>query len=243
MVRIFQSTQVLLLAAALILFLVSLSLVVLSGVSPALALIWNVLSALDVNYQLLPSSVTQDPFIVIASLLNAFVFAIVAVALATLFFGFIRQLNIRKRITLGKVSRLRRHVILVPANNFARYLAKELDIAGISNVVIAEKDSDERALAAQKHLAIVGDPKSTESFMVAEVGRSRYVIACDDDDIQNAIITITAKSASPRVKVIARVTDLDNLSKLGRAGADQMVMPEVTAGAEIGNELVKRFGK
>ncbi len=58
--------------------------------------------------------------------------------------------------------------------------------------------------------------------------------------MQNALISVTAKSANARAKIISRVTDYDNISKIKSAGAFRMIMPEITTGTEIGKEIVKK---
>ena len=67
------------------------------------------------------------------------------------------------------------------------------------------------------------------------------MIACSEDDTENALIVITAKAANRGIKVVARVESEDDIAKLDKAGAYRTVMPEATAGAEIGGILVKKL--
>ncbi len=236
-----RRTSNILLASALIIFVASYLLLLYSGANPILALIWNVLASLDVNLALLPSSVASQPLVIVASFFDAFVFALMAVVLASLFLDFTKQINIRKRFTMSKIRRTKQHIILVPFNSFAKHLGKELAKIGHTCVFITENETEAGRLYRQNELALVGDPKTIEAFNAAGIGRAKYVITCAEDDITNALISVTAKSANIRAKIIARLNNFDNIQKLKSAGAYRMIMPEVTAGTEIGNEIAKRI--
>jgi voltage-gated potassium channel len=232
-----------LLTIAGLIFAVSFLLLVAAGVNPFIAMIWNVLASLDVGYAIIPQNFVSTPLVLFANLLDSFTFALIAVVLAAFFFDFIKQINIRKRFVMSRVSRMKNHIIIVPYNNFAMSLHKELKDAGEKCVIITEKESDAHRIYRQNDLAVVGDPKRVEAFTIAGIGRAKYVIACADEDLQNAMITVTAKSANARAKIISRVNNIESISKLGSAGAFRMIMPEITTGTEIGDEIVKRVMK
>lgn len=240
----FKTTLLVLLAICAMLFAVSFGMLVAAGIAPGIALIWNVLTTLDVNFDLLPASVaTNNVFVFAASLLDAFIFALLAVALAALFFDVITRINIRRRIYLSKARKLSDHVIIVPFNNFAHALASELQERGQKRVTIAKTEEDLNRLYRSGELALIGDPETVGIFEVANIARAKYVVACSDSDIENALITVTAKSAAGRTRIISRVASMENIPKLGNAGAYRMVMPEVAAGEELGTELVNRIFK
>lgn len=240
----FKTTLLVLLAICSLLFFVSFGMLIAAGIAPGIALIWNVLTTLDVNFDLLPASVaTNNVFVFSASLLDAFIFALLAVALAALFFDTIKRINIRRRIHLSKARKLSDHVIIVPFNNFARAMAAELQEKGQKRVTIAKTEEDLNRLYRLGELALIGDPETVGIYEVASVSRAKYVIACSDSDIENALITVTARSAGGRTRIISRVSSMENIQKLGNAGAYRMIMPEVSAGEELGEELVKRVFK
>lgn len=223
------------------LFSISYVLLLASGVEPALGLSWNVLSSLDINFDLLPASVANTPFIFTASLIDAFVFAIAAVALAAMFLDIIKRVDLRKRYVLSKVKRIKGHVILAPYNQFSENLYKELREVGIRCVFLTDNEMDAQRLYRRNDLVLIGDPRSVEVFSIANIHSAKYVIACSNDDLQNALIIVTAKSASAKTKIISRVTSMENIPKLGTAGAYRMVLAEVTAGQEMGEEIVRRI--
>ena len=238
--RAYNRTLTILLLTAAVLFAASYIMLIAAGVDPAIGLVWNVLSSLDINLNLLPATLSLSPLVLTANLLDAFTFALVAVALAAMFFDVIKQINFTKRVMLTKVRGIREHIIMVPYNNFTQSLNKELKASGQKTVLITESEAEARKLYRRGELVIVADPKDIETFNAAGIGRAKYVIACSEKDIENALISITAKSANPKAKIISRVGDFENISKLNSAGAYRMIMPEVTAGTEIGEEIIKK---
>lgn len=233
-------TEQVLLAVALVLFALSYLMLLLAGSDPFIAFIWNLLSSFDVGLTILPLSVAEQPLVVIATVLDAFIFALMTVVIAALFFNFIKQINLTKRIVLSRIKQIKQHIIIVPYNRFAYSLNKELKSIGEKTVIVTTNEAEARRLYRRGDLAVVADPKNMETFYVSGIGRSKFVIACDDDDVQNALISITAKSANPKAKIISRISNLDNMAKLKNAGALRMIMPEVSTGIEIGNEIAKR---
>jgi voltage-gated potassium channel len=92
----------------------------------------------------------------------------------------------------------------------------------------------------ENEFAIAGDIKSMDVFEIAGIKRARCLVACSKDDIQNALIAITAKTANPHIKIIVRAENEENVVKLMRAGAHKVIVPGKTAGVDMGNEIVKR---
>jgi len=225
---------------AMLLFGVSIALTLLAGVSPGIALVWNMLSALYISYDIIPTNILSNPLILASSFLDAIVFALFAVFLATWFIDVIRSINIEEYFTLRKVRALKNHIIVAPYNNFSKVLVEELRKEKFRFVVIVENPSQAAQLYAKKIPAVVGELRGGEVLKSAGIERASSVIACDDDDVKNALISIAAKDANPGISIISRVVAEENMQKLGKAGASRIVIPEVTAGTNVGEELLKR---
>lgn len=222
------------------LFLASVILTVLAGIDPQIALLENLFASLEIFYNLIPYSATTNPLILATNFIHTIVFALLAFTLASWFFDFISNISIRERVALSVAKKLQRHVIVVPFNQFAGDVIKELKRSGIKTVTIAESRKELVHIYRLNELGIPGNIKEMEVFEAAGIKRARYIVACSDDDMQNALIAITAKAANPNIEIIARVSDENDIPKLDIAGAKRMIMPEITAGQMIGEELAKR---
>ena len=229
----------LLVVVMVVLFAISTSLTIYSGVDPKLALIANVLQSLQIPYNLIAYSAAANPYELVANLMDTVVFALMTVILATWFYDFITSVSIKERMVLSRIKGIRNHVIVAPYNAFAHELMKSMKEAGIEGVAIVDNRRELLNLLHQDFLAVIGDIKATGSFEVAGIARARYLVAVSEDDLHNALVSITAKTVNPHVRVISRVNKEENIPKLDIAGAYKMILPEITAGELIGDELTK----
>ncbi|MDE1833587.1 MAG: NAD-binding protein [Candidatus Micrarchaeota archaeon] len=232
-----------LIVIAVALFVLSTTLTMFAGVNPALAIIANALQSLQIPYNILSYSSAANPFELISNLMDTVVFALITVIMATWFYGFITSVSIKERFVLSRIRKLSGHVVVAPYNGFARELMRSLREQRIDAVAMVENRREMLSLVHQNELAVVGDLKYKDSFEAAGVDRARYIVAASDDDLENALIAITAKTVSPHVRVITRVNREENIPKLDMAGAYKMIMPEITAGELIGEELTKTMMK
>jgi len=86
----------------------------------------------------------------------------------------------------------------------------------------------ERVNAARKdgYNAIHEDASRFESINKFNVEHSKITILClTASDVENIYITLNAKSISRKIQVIARVNDVNIISKFEYAGADHLIMP------------------
>lgn len=235
-----KRTQYTLIIIVVVFFVVSVILTLFAGIPLKVAIIDNVLDSLQVSYNLIQFSLASTPLILFSKLLDAAIFPILTVILASWFFDFIANINLRERMSLSRINRLEKHVIVVPYNSFAQSLLQEFRKSGIKTVTIVENKKDLAKLYREDELAVVGDIRSVETFEIAGIEKARCVVACAKEDIHNALISITAKTANPHVKIISRANKEENLTRLVSAGAHELVMAENTAGKDMGDEIAKR---
>jgi len=105
----------------------------------------------------------------------------------------------------------------------------------IDNYIILDKDpklvEDARKDGYQ---AIVEDASRFETLRKFNVEHSNITILClTRSDVENIYITLNAKSISRKIKVIARVNDMNIVSKFEYAGADHLLMPNQVANTMI----------
>ena len=230
-----------LLGIAALLFAASIALTLLAGIDLKTSLLQNVFGSLEISYAIISFNTAENALVLASAFVDTIVFALITVVFASLFFSTITRLNIRERRALIKAKRLRHHSIVAPFNSFATEVAATLKSNGKKVVVICATRQDFEHAYHKGFTPIVGDIRSIDLFKAANIDYADNVIVCDDNDINNTLITMTAKTANPRIKIISRVGSENNIPKLGTAGAYRMIMPEITAGEAVGEELVKHL--
>ena len=226
------------LVLAVFLFVASIAMLLVAGYSLGRSLLWNSLSVLEVPYDIVQVSSANSPFIIAADMMDTFIFALLTFFAAQWFAIKIKNINPQAKISSTKIGFTRGHVIIAPFNRFGRSVAWELEHKGAKYVVVGAKGEFKDYAKRNKLLSIPGDTGLPDTYIAAGIKRAKYVVACSEDDMENAMIAITVKSINSGVKVFSRVTNLESIPKIHRAGANRMILPEVSAGTAAGNEIV-----
>ena len=137
----------------------------------------------------------------------------------------------RRRRMEKDVSKLRNHVILCGFGRVGRGTWASLRSRDLP-VVVLDSDPD-RVDAARSAGALViqGDATHNDVLELAGIESAQALIACVEDDSDNLVIALSAKSLRPDLRVICRATELESERKLRLAGADAVVAPQAV-GAE-----------
>ncbi len=129
------------------------------------------------------------------------------------------------------------HVIVCGYGMFGRSVARRLAEAD-REVVVVESDGDESERARRDgHLVVTGDARRESVLREAGVDRARTTVAAVDDSNVNIQVAIAASQLSPGVRLFVRVGDETYESLARRAGADEVVIPEVMSARSIADDI------
>jgi voltage-gated potassium channel len=128
------------------------------------------------------------------------------------------------------------HVIICGYGIFGRTLTDRLRDSG-REVVAIELDPGEFEQIPEDLLASQGDATQEQVLQDAGITDSTAIVAAIDDSNANIQIAITASQLAPDVTVIVRVGDQQYDTVARRAGADEVVIPEVLTGESVSDWL------
>lgn len=129
-----------------------------------------------------------------------------------------------------QLATLRDHVIICGWGRVGRALARQLEQAGSTVVVI---DLDEDRLAGAGDLYVLGDATNDAVLAEAGIGRAKALIAATDTDAANLFITLSAHNLRPDLFIVARARVEETEPKLKQAGASRVVNPQSIGGARM----------
>jgi voltage-gated potassium channel len=133
-----------------------------------------------------------------------------------------------------KIIKLKNHCIIVGYGRIGEQIALELSKHGENFVVIDKReDSVSKARDNSNTLYIKGDATHEEILTQARIGYAKSLIAATPIDADNVFVVITAKSMNPSLTIISRASDVQSVSKLRRAGASKVIMPEMIGGQRM----------
>jgi voltage-gated potassium channel len=131
-----------------------------------------------------------------------------------------------------RISQLEKHVILCGYGKYGKEIVANLQQHS-TPFVILEKDPEEIKLIQESDeeiLYLEGDATQDEVLQAAGIGRARGLISALRDDTDNLFIVLSARELNHRLLIISRAMQERSQSKLIKAGANHVVMPENIGG-------------
>jgi voltage-gated potassium channel len=151
------------------------------------------------------------------------------VLLETLVEGhFLRHLEGRRMER--NIERLHGHVIICGWGRVGRASAAHLVDNGAKVVVI---DRDETRLEGLPHPYVLGDISDDDVLLAAGIARASALVAALADDADNVYATLSARALRPELVIISRARSEGSMAKLYRAGADEVVNPQLIGGRRM----------
>ncbi len=149
--------------------------------------------------------------------------------------------SFRRRRMEKLVNNYTGHFIVCGFGMIGSYIAGELYSTGRQYVAVdVDKEVVEKALQSlPDQIVLEGDATNNDALIKAGIERAKGLFAVTGDDNQNLVISLTAKQVNPRVRVVARCTDIRNSEKVRRAGADAVVSPGFIGGLRMASEMIR----
>jgi voltage-gated potassium channel len=137
------------------------------------------------------------------------------------------------------MEHLHDHVIICGYGRIGATIARELRDALVPLVII---DRDEERLAqitVDGYMALKGDATEESTLETAGISRARVLATVLPQDALNVYITLTARTLSKNVRIIARGEQPTTEKKLRQAGADEVILPAVISGLRIAHAITQ----
>ncbi len=177
-------------------------------------------------------------------ILNLFIFGyFISVATSYIFEGGLQEV-FKNYMSNRVANKMKDHTIVC---GYGRNGAKACEELHKSNAqfAIIEKNAEKLQEAINlyensKNIYILeGDGTSDNVLIDAGVKRARTIISTLGEDADNVFVTLTARELNPHIKIIAKAVRESSVSKLMRAGAHHVVVPEIMGGTHMANLVTK----
>jgi len=133
-----------------------------------------------------------------------------------------------------KIVKLEDHVIVCGYGRNGYQACVELAEHGEKFVIVEKRDNVvARILEEPELLYVQGDASSEEVLEVAQIRKARALITALLNDADNMFVVLTAREMNPTIKIISRASDFRSDSKLRRAGATNVIMPDRIGGQRM----------
>ncbi len=142
---------------------------------------------------------------------------------------------------MKEIAKLENHVILCGYGRNGHQAARILKTHSVPFVVI-EKDvqlMQKVEADGEKILHLEGDSTEDDVLKQAGVKRARALITTLPVDAQNVFIVLTARDLNAKMQIVSRASEASSVSKLKKAGANNVIMPDFIGGTHMATLVSK----
>jgi voltage-gated potassium channel len=150
---------------------------------------------------------------------------------------FFKHYNVNK-----KIDKLENHVIICGYGRTGRQICLELIDDKIPFIVIESRENVIEYLKLEEEILFFdGDATEEETLLLAGIKKAKAIITTLPEDPDNVYVVLTARELNPNITIISRASNESSESKLKRAGANNVIMPEKIGGAHMAALVTKPF--
>ena len=142
-----------------------------------------------------------------------------------------------------RIKRMKDHVVVCGAGSTGRNVIEELLKTGVPVIAVDIHDGELREIADKYPKAeftfLVGDATDDDVIAQTNLASARGMITALSSDKDNLYLTVTARQANPKARIVARCAELSHVEKIKRSGADAVVSPNFIGGMRLVSELLR----
>ncbi len=208
------------------------------GYSLREALYMTVITISTVGYGLVkPLSEFGTYFTVILIITSFIILAFVVQNLVSFLIDSDLRVYIKKRRMEKLVKKLKNHVIVCGYGKNGHHAVEELLLHNETVVVVEQQHNiivEGEFLNRENLYFIEGDATVEEVLIAANIEKAKALITTLPTDADNVFVVLTARELNPKLTIISRANEERTDSKLRRAGADFVIMPDHVGGHRMG---------
>ena len=148
---------------------------------------------------------------------------------------------LKRRRTMQEIAKMRDHVVICGAGRTGRQVAQEIQSVTQDYVIIERDPVRIEQLDEYVPDAHVLEGDATHDHVLLEAGllHAKGLITCLSADTDNLYVCLSARDLAAKLTIVARAYEEESIDKLYRAGADQVVSPNVSAAVRMASVLLR----
>jgi len=147
----------------------------------------------------------------------------------------------KTRRTMKTIDKLHGHVIICGYGRNGQQACHTLKIHNVPFVVVERNEERMERVSndSPSLIFLLGDATEDEVLHRAGIDKARALITALPDDADNVFIVLSARSLREDIQIISRASDHSSVSKLRKAGADNVIMPDRIGGIHMATLVSK----
>jgi len=146
-----------------------------------------------------------------------------------------------KKRLMRELEKMENHVIICGYGRNGQQAAKTLRAHKINFVIIEKNEETMRhhKLNDPSLVYIAGDATEDIFLLKAGIEKASAVLVSLPEDADNVFIVLSARSLNPNVQIVSRASHQTATAKLYKAGANNVVMPDMIGGTHMATLVSK----
>ncbi len=132
-----------------------------------------------------------------------------------------------------KIEKLKNHVIICGYGRNGKQAAIELLEHNVPIIILEKNPEALEELRASDLLYLEGDATREEILTLANISEAKSLITTLPEDADNLFVVLSARELNPQMVIISRASLDQSGSKLKRAGATNVIMPDKIGGQRM----------
>lgn len=137
-----------------------------------------------------------------------------------------------------KMAGKKNHIIIVGGGRIGSEIALNFSRKKKSFVIVENNPEAIKELKSKKYSIVQGNAEEEKTLLEAGIEKASKIILTLPKAESNILITLTSKELNSKIDVYSRANEQKFVSKLKKAGAKKIIVPEILAGDEIA-EMIK----
>jgi len=137
-----------------------------------------------------------------------------------------------------EISKMKNHVIVCGFGRNGKQACQELEKSG-KEFIIIEQNQEVRDTIPLNMKWFLGDATQDENLKQIGIEKATSIIITTPSDASNVFITLTARHLNEKIAIISRASNHQTESKLFRAGANKVIMPDMLGGMFMAHLVTK----
>lgn len=142
-----------------------------------------------------------------------------------------------------RIKRMQDHIVVIGAGTTGQNIIAELVKTNVPVIAVDILEHELREVADRHPEAsfsfVVGDATDDTVLDQLRLGEARGMIVALPSDKDNLYLTVTARQANPKLRIVARCAEITHVEKIKKAGADAVVSPNFIGGMRLVSEMVR----
>jgi len=140
---------------------------------------------------------------------------------------------------MQQLAKKEQHVILCGYGRNGHQAAKTLKAHKIDFVIIEKNAATMQNLEDSSLVYMIGDATEDEMLVKAGIEKASTLLTSLPEDADNVFIVLSARSLNPHLNIISRASNSSATTKLYKAGANHVVMPDLIGGTHMATLVSK----